>query len=123
MFAMREAIASVRRFVEAPVWQGFVLGPTGPFALITDDASLDTFIRNGTGTSAHPVGTAGMSAKTANYGVVDPDLRVKGISGLRIVDASILVSDYLPSLGVVSDSVGTAVRAKRTSAGGGVCCC
>lgn len=33
-----------------------------------------------------------MSPKGADYGVVDPDLKVKGIKGLRIVDASIMVS-------------------------------
>lgn len=38
----------------------------------------------------HALGTAAMSPKNANYGVVDPDLRVKGAAGLRIVDASVL---------------------------------
>lgn len=33
-----------------------------------------------------------MSPKGADYGVVDPDLKVKGIRGLRIVDASVMVS-------------------------------
>lgn len=88
---MREAVKSARRFLKAPVWKEYVLGPFGPFALATDDEKLDDYIRNGTSTSAHPVGTAGMSARTASYGVVNPDLRVKGISGLRIVDASVLV--------------------------------
>jgi choline dehydrogenase-like flavoprotein len=39
----------------------------------------------------HIVGTAGMSPRGAHYGVVDPDLRVKGIAGLRVIDASVLV--------------------------------
>jgi hypothetical protein len=33
-----------------------------------------------------------MSPKGAKYGVVDPDFKVKGIKGMRIVDASVIVS-------------------------------
>ncbi|KAJ7853173.1 hypothetical protein B0H14DRAFT_2354486 [Mycena olivaceomarginata] len=32
-----------------------------------------------------------MSPRGAQYGVVDPDLKVKGIAGLRVIDASVLV--------------------------------
>jgi hypothetical protein len=35
-----------------------------------------------------------MSPKGANYGVVDPDMKVKGIRGMRIVDASVIVSTF-----------------------------
>jgi len=35
-----------------------------------------------------------MSPVGANWGVVDPDLKVKGVSGLRIVDLSVLVSTF-----------------------------
>jgi choline dehydrogenase-like flavoprotein len=54
---------------------------------------LDEYLRNRTGSAFHPVGTAAMSARNARYGVVDPDLLVKGMRGLRIIDASVLVSD------------------------------
>ena len=63
----------------------------GSLANATTDALLDEFIRNNAGTAAHPVGTASMSSRNASYGVVDPDLKVKGVGGLRIVDASVLV--------------------------------
>lgn len=38
----------------------------------------------------HPAGTCKMGAKDDNTAVVDPQLRVKGIGGLRVVDASIM---------------------------------
>ena len=57
----------------------------------TTDEELDQFIRSSTITVSHGVGTAAMSPKGAEYGVVDPDLRVKRVRGLRIVDASVLV--------------------------------
>lgn len=91
-YVMREAIRSARRFMAAPAWADYVLSQRNPDINATSDADLDQFIRSGAASTAHPVGTASMSAKGASHGVVDPDLLVKGVLGLRIVDASVLVS-------------------------------
>ncbi|TFY80887.1 hypothetical protein EWM64_g3125 [Hericium alpestre] len=52
-------------------------------------------MRDNAASNAHAVGTAGMSPYGASYGVVDPDLHVKGVTGLRIIDASIV--PFVPS--------------------------
>lgn len=52
------------------------------------DAELDAFIRANGNTCFHPVGTCRMGTDPA--AVVDPQLRVRGIDGLRVADASIM---------------------------------
>ncbi|TFK37492.1 aryl-alcohol oxidase-like protein [Crucibulum laeve] len=87
IFTMREAVRAARRFISAPAWSDYIISQVNNTAT---DTELDQYIRDGSISIFHGVGTAGMSARDANYGVVDPDLLVKGVEGLRIVDASIL---------------------------------
>lgn len=58
----------------------------GPGA--TDNAGLESFIRQKSETIYHPVGTCKMGSD--NLAVVDAELKVHGIEGLRVVDASIM---------------------------------
>ncbi|KAJ7048120.1 hypothetical protein C8F01DRAFT_1240356, partial [Mycena amicta] len=76
----------------AQPFAGYITAPWPPNGLssASTDDEVDAFVRAGAGTIFHPVGTAGMSPVGADYGVVDPDLRVKGLNGLRIVDLSVL---------------------------------
>ncbi|KAF7330682.1 GMC oxidoreductase [Mycena sanguinolenta] len=89
MFTMRESIKRAYRFVQAPVWKDYIVAPTVDLLNMTTNA-LDEFIRNTAGASSHLVSTAAMSARDASYGVVNPDLLVKGASGLSVIDVSIL---------------------------------
>lgn len=95
---MRQAFKTAIQFTSADPWKPYLETPiNGLQDAITafdngDFSVLDEFIRNGVQDGAHVVGTSMMSPYNADWGVVDPDLRVKGIKGLRVVDASVYVS-------------------------------
>jgi choline dehydrogenase len=60
-----------------------------PGASVQSDAQIDAWIRGAVETCYHPVGTCRMGA--AEHGaVVDADCRVYGVTGLRVVDASVM---------------------------------
>lgn len=63
-----------------------------PFTDESTNEEVEAAIRGVVASNVHPVGTAAMSRKGAEWGVVDPDLKVKGVEGLRVVDASVMVS-------------------------------
>lgn len=54
------------------------------------DGYLECLARSYTATIYHPVGTAKMGPPTDRMAVVDPQLRVYGVKGLRVIDASIM---------------------------------
>jgi choline dehydrogenase-like flavoprotein len=77
-----------RRLLAAPAWDK-VRGPEfRPGADVLGDDSLRDYIRKTCGTVFHPVGTCRMGSDAD--AVVDPELRVNGVEGLRVVDASIM---------------------------------
>jgi choline dehydrogenase len=55
---------------------------------VETDADLESYIRNSIFGSYHPVGTCAMGS--GELAVVDPQLRVRGVPGLRVADASVL---------------------------------
>jgi choline dehydrogenase len=61
-----------------------------PGADVRDEAGLTDFIRRKAETVYHPVGTCRMGSDPRS--VLDPQLRVRGIEGLRVVDASVMPS-------------------------------
>ena len=61
-----------------------------PGADIVTDEAIDTFVRAKVETAYHPSGAARMGAAADRGSVVDPDCRVIGVEGLRVVDSSIM---------------------------------
>lgn len=73
----------VERIFAAPAFDG-VIGKRFYSDAGCDDAALEAHIRAHADTIYHPVGTCAIGS------VVDPQLRVKGVSGLRVADASVM---------------------------------
>jgi choline dehydrogenase len=87
--AMLAGCRALQEIVACAPLSTFISGPYLPSAgdRATDD-ELAEHVRGHTQTLYHPVGTAAMgSGETA---VVDPDLRVRGVERLRVVDASVM---------------------------------
>src|SRR5262249_60626129 len=59
-------------------------------ALVEDDDALAEHIRQNVAGTFHPVGTCRMGAANDRHAVVDAAGRVRGIAGLRVIDASIM---------------------------------
>ena len=84
---MLKGVKLVRRIVQAPALAKY--RDKDLFAAgITSDEALMNYIRNKADTIYHPVGTCKMGVD--GTAVVDPKLRVRGLQGLRIVDASVM---------------------------------
>jgi len=85
---IRGGIAATRRVFAEPPLADLVRAELVPGPERQDDAALDGFIRDNLKITQHPVGTCRMGEDPE--AVVDSELRVRGIDGLRVVDASIM---------------------------------
>ena len=85
---MVEGVKLARRVLAAPAfdpYRGVELRPEPP---CDTDEDLRAFVRRHAGTIYHPVGTCKMGSDP--MAVVDAQLRVHGVQGLRVVDASVM---------------------------------
>lgn len=85
---MLAGVKLARRILSLPPLADFVTGPLLPDRSLHTDDDLTTFIREYAETLYHPVGTCRMGNDAAS--VVTPSLEVRGVRGLRVVDASVM---------------------------------
>ena len=87
-----------------------------PDDVLADDGALDGWIRSRVTTAVHLCGTARMGPDDDSGAVVDQELRVRGIDGLRVVDTSVLPT--APSRGPAATAVLLGERAADLMTGG-----
>ena len=84
----RHAIRETRRIFAQPAFDRVRGKEMAPGADVRSDAELDHYIRSHSGIGHHTCGTAKMGQD--DMAVVDAQLRVHGVRGLRVADASIM---------------------------------
>jgi len=84
-----------REIMRQPALQRFVLGERLPGPALQSDAELVEYACAHAKTDHHPVGTCRMGPGNDPDSVVTPDLRLIGLDGLRVADASVMPT--LPS--------------------------
>jgi choline dehydrogenase len=89
--AMMEGLRICARIAEAPALKG-LLGPIARPRNCTElnEATLESALNTCSHTLYHPLGTCRMGSDESS--VVDPQLRVRGVDGLRVADASVMPS-------------------------------
>lgn len=88
--ALREGVRIARDVAAQAALDPYRDAEYSPGADVRSDADLDAWIRAKSETIYHPVGTCRMGAAGDPLAVVDDQLRVQGIAGLRVVDASVM---------------------------------
>lgn len=88
--ALRESVRITRQILAQSALAPYRKGEILPGDSVQSDRELDAFIAQNAETIYHPVGTCKMGADHDAYAVVDAQLRVHGLQGLRVVDASIM---------------------------------
>jgi choline dehydrogenase len=85
---MREGFKLMREIFAQPALDAHRGDELSPGPEVKSDAEIDAYIAGAASTIFHPVGTCRMGVDEGS--VVDPALRVRGVEGLRVADASIM---------------------------------
>jgi choline dehydrogenase len=97
---MVAGVKLARQIAQQSPLRPWIARELAPGPAVQDDADLSEYVRRTANTVYHPAGTCKMGAADDPLAVVDPQLRVRGVDGLRIADASIF-----PTLTTVNPAI------------------
>lgn len=86
----KRAVKKVRNLIAQPALAALTAGELIPGRDVRSNAEIEAWIRRCASISHHLVGSCRMGPSSDPMAVVAPDLRVHGLEGLRVVDASIM---------------------------------
>ena len=109
-----KGIKAVRDIASRPALRALVVRETRPGDAVASDEDILAYIRETTQTTWHVVGSCKMG--TDPHAVVDPELRVHGIAGLRVVDSSVFPT--IPSSNTNAPTIALAERGAEIITGG-----
>ena len=104
---LRGGVRRLREIFSQPAFDAFRGAENSPGPDRQTDAELDDWIRQVADTVFHPVGTCKMGNDT--MAVVDTHLKLRGIEGLRIADASVMPTMPSCNTGAPSQMIGSKV--------------
>ena len=87
---LRRCVELTRELAAQKAFDGFRATEVDPGPAAASDAEIDAYVRRSSESAFHPCGTCKMGG--GDMAVVDPECRVRGIEGLRVVDAAIMPS-------------------------------
>ncbi|WP_158971350.1 GMC family oxidoreductase [Chachezhania sediminis] len=102
---LRGGVRRLREIFAQPAFDAFRGAENAPGAELQSDADLDAWIRKVADTVFHPVGTCKMGNDT--MAVVDGQLRLYGVDGLRVADASVMPTMPSCNTGAPSQMIGS----------------
>jgi choline dehydrogenase len=88
--ALLEGVKMMRTVAGQPALDPFRSEELFPGKDVATDEQIGAWIRKAAETIYHPVGTCKMGAASDEMAVVDGELKVRGIAGLRVIDASVM---------------------------------
>jgi choline dehydrogenase-like flavoprotein len=119
---MRRSVAAFhigRQIIATEPYRSLIFSEVRPGAHVVTEDDIKAFIRQVAGTVYHPCGTCRMGQD--DRAVVDPELRVRGVGGLRVADASVMPAIPSPNIHPAtimiaekgSDLIGSALAGHR----------
>jgi choline dehydrogenase len=106
--AIVDGLKIARQLLASQYMRGYVASEFKPGEAVQTDEDLLQYARHNGGTVFHPTSTCKMGVDP--MAVVDPELRVRGVEGLRVVDASVM-----PTVVSGNTNAGTIMIAEKAS--------